>query len=309
MVKFHEKRSVQLNLANKLWIHKEYGVKETFESILKKYFQVTVDKVNFKTNTEQIRLQINKWVAQKTQQKIQNLLSLGSLNNLTRLVLVNAIYFKGDWQLPFEGTSTFKQMFHKNKRESKLVDMMAQEKKFQFTEDQALDVKVIQLPYKNFSLSMRIILPNKVDGLAELETSLNFEKLQTLVLEDRRYRKVDVKFLIPKFKLELNFPLKSCLMELEMIDLFDIHSSNLSGMSEENDLFVSDALHKAFINVDEKGTEAAAVTSMVLLAGCAFFEKKVEVFKADHPFLFCIYDCSINSILFMGRLVDILGEY
>lgn len=117
MVKFHEKRSVQLNLANKLWIHKEYGVKETFESILKKYFQVTVDKVNFKTNTEQIRLQINKWVAQKTQQKIQNLLSLGSLNNLTRLVLVNTIYFKGDWQLPFEGTSTFKQMFHKNKRE------------------------------------------------------------------------------------------------------------------------------------------------------------------------------------------------
>ena len=155
---------------------------------------------------------------------------------------------------------------------------------------------------------MRIILPNKVDGLAKLETSLNFEKLQTLVLEDRRYRQVDVKLLIPKFKLELNFPLKSCLMELGMVDLFDIHSSDLSGMSEENDLFVSDALHKAFINVDEKGTEAAAATAMVSL-GCAFFEKKVEVFKADHPFLFCIYDCSINSILFMGRLVDILGEH
>ena len=300
---------VQLNLANKLWIHKEYGVKETFENILKKYFHVTMDKVNFQTNAQHIRLQINEWVAQKTQQKIQNLLSMDSLSKLTHLVLVNAIFFKGDWQLPFESTSTFKQMFHKNKRESKLVDMMAQEKKFLFTEDQALDVKVIQLPYKNSSLSMRIILPNKVDELAKLETSLTFEKLQALMLEGRRYRMVDVKVLLPKFKLELNFPLKSCLMELGMVDLFDIHLSDLSGMSGENDLFVSDAVHKAFINVDEKGTEAAAATDMVLLPGCAYFEKKVEVFKADHPFLFCIYDCSINSILFIGRLVDILGGH
>ena len=97
-----------------------------------------------------------------------------------RLVLVNDIYFKGDWQLPFESTSTLKQMFQKNNRESKLVDMMAQEKKFQFTADQALKVTVIQLPHKNSSLSMRIILPNKVDGLAKLETSLNFGKSQAL---------------------------------------------------------------------------------------------------------------------------------
>ena len=206
-------------------------VKETFENILKKYFQVTVDKVNFQTNAEQIRLQINEWVAQKTQQKIQNLLSMGSLSKLTRLVLVNAIYFKGDRQLTFESTATFKQMFHKNKKESKLVDMMAQEKKFLFTEDQALDVKVIQLPYKNSSLSVRIILPNKVDGLAKLETSLTFETLQALMLEDRRYRMVDVKLLLPEFKLELNFPLKPCLMELGIVDLFDIHSSDLPNMS------------------------------------------------------------------------------
>ena len=296
---------VQLDLANKLWIHKEYKIKETFENILKRYFQITVDKVDFQSNAEQIRLQINEWVAQKTQQKIQNLLNKGSLNKLTRLVLVNAIYFKGDWQLPFEGTSTRKQMFHKNNKENKLVDMMTQEEKFQFTSDQALEVKAIQLPYKNSSLSMRIILPNKVDGLAKLENSLNFEKLQALILDNRRYEKVDVKLSLPKFKLELNFPLKSCLMELGMVDMFDIHSSDLSGISGEKDLFISDAVHKAFINVDEEGTEAAAATAMMIMLNCAFVQKKVEVFKVDHPFMFCICDENIRSILFMGKVADI----
>ena len=141
-----------------------------YENILKRYFQVTINKVDFQSNAEEIRLQINEWVAQKTQQKIQNLLSERSLASSTRLVLVNAIYFKGDWKFPFESTSTCKQMFYKNDIESKLVDMMSQEDEFLFTDDQALEVKVIQLPYKNSSLSMRIILPNNVDGLAKLET-------------------------------------------------------------------------------------------------------------------------------------------
>ena len=215
--------------------------------------------------------------------------------------------FIGDWQLPFESTSTRKQMFHKSNRESKLVDMMSQEKKFQFIADQTLEVKVIQLPYKNSSLSMRIILPNKVDGLVKLEASMNFEKWQALILDNRRYKKVDVKLSLPKFKLELNFPLKSCLIELGMVDLFDICSSDLSGMSGGNDFFVSDAVHKAFINVDEKGTEAAAASTamMTMMLGCAFVEKKVEVFRADHPFMFCICDENIKSILFMGKVADV----
>ena len=140
-----------MDLANKLWTHKEYNIKEIYENILKRYFQVTINKVDFQSNAEEIRLQINEWVAQKTQQKIQNLLSEGSLASSTRLVLVNAIYFKGDWKFPFESTSTCKQMFYKNDIESKLVDMMSQEDEFLFTDDQALEVKVIQLPYKNSS--------------------------------------------------------------------------------------------------------------------------------------------------------------
>ena len=146
-----KKTDVQLDLANKLWTHKEYNIKEIYENILKRYFQVTINKVDFQSNAEEIRLQINEWVAQKTQQKIQNLLSEGSLASSTRLVLVNAIYFKGDWKFPFESTSTCKQMFYKNDIESKLVDMMSQEDEFLFTDDQALEVKVIQLPYKNSS--------------------------------------------------------------------------------------------------------------------------------------------------------------
>ena len=297
-----KKTDVQLDLANKLWTHKEYNIKEIYENILKRYFQVTINKVDFQSNPEEIRLQINEWVAQKTQQKIQNLLSEGSLASSTLLVLVNAIYFKGDWKFPFRSTSTCKQMFYKNDIESKLVDMMSQEDEFLFTDDQALEVKVIQLPYKNSSWSMRIILPNNVDGLAKLETSLNFEKFRALILDNRRYKKVDVKLYLPKFKLELSLPLKSCLIKLGMVDLFDTCLSDLSGMSEESDLFVSDAVHKAFISVDEKGTEAAAATAMIMWMSYTFKEK---VFRADHPFIFCICDENIKSILFMGKVTDV----
>ena len=243
-------------------------------------------------------------MAQKTQQKIQNLLSEGSLASSTLLVLVNAIYFKGDWKFPFKSRSTCKQMFYKNDIESKLVDMMSQEGEFLFTDNQALEVKVIQLPYKNSSLSTRITLPNNFDGLAKLETSLNFEKFRALILDNRRYKKVDVKLSLPKFKLELSFPLKSCLIKLGMVDLFDTCLSDLSGMSEESDLFVSDAVHKAFISVDEKGTEAAAATAMIMWMSYTF-KKKVEVFRADHPFIFCICDENIKSILFMGKVTDV----
>ena len=297
-----KKTDVQLDLANKLWTHKEYNIKEIYENILKRYFQVTINKVDFQSNPEEIRLQINEWVAQKTQQKIQNLLSEGSLASSTLLVLVNAIYFKGDWKFPFKSRSTCKQMFYKNDIESKLVDMMSQEDEFLFTDDQALEVKVIQLPYKNSSWSMRTILPNNVDGLAKLETSLNFEKFRALILDNRRYKKVDVKLYLPKFKLELSLPLKSCLIKLGMVDLFDTCLSDLSGMSEESDLFVSDAVHKAFISVDEKGTEAAAATAMIMWMSYTFKEK---VFRADHPFIFCICDENIKSILFMGKVTDV----
>ena len=193
-------------------------------------------------------------------------------------------------------------MFYKNDIESKLVDMMSQEDEFLFTDDQALEVKVIQLPYKNSSWSMRTILPNNVDGLAKLETSLNFEKFRALILGNRRYRNVDVKLSLPNFKLELSFPLKSCLIKLGMVDLFDTCLSDLSGMSEESDLFVSDAVHKAFISVDEKGTEAAAATAMIMWMSYTFKEK---VFRADHPFIFCICDENIKSILFMGKVTDV----
>ena len=192
-------------------------------------------------------------------------------------------------------------MFYKNNREGKLVHMMSQEGEFLFTNDQSLDSKVIKLPYKNSSFSMMISLPNKVDGLAELETSLNFEKLQARMLDVRRYCYADVKLSLPKFKLDLNFPLKSCLMELGIVDLFDIHSSDLSGMSGGGDLFVSDVAHKAFINVEEKGTEAAAAAMDFHDLQCL---KNVEVFKADHPFMFFIYDQSIKSIVFMGKVAD-----
>ena len=142
-------------------------------------------------------------------------------------------------------------MFYKNNREGKLVHMMSQEGEFLFTNDQSLDSKVIKLPYKNSSFSMMTSLPNKVDGLAELEISLNFEKLQARMLDVRRYCYADVKLSLPKFKLDLNFPLKSCLMELGIVDLFDIHSSDLSGMSG-GEIYLFLTLHTKLLSMSKR---------------------------------------------------------
>jgi len=298
--------TITLNLANKLWLQKHYTIKENYSNILKQYYSVESELADFAKDPEKIRENINKWVEEKTNEKIKDLIPMGSLNGLTRLVLVNAVYFNGDWQHPFKMEHNIKMKFH-SARDEKEVETMFLKKNLRYFESKNYDSKLLSLPYKDSKTSLVIVLPNKKDGLKSLEEKMakekNFEELFTETLVRNNQQETEV--FLPKFKFDASLSLKEHLEKMGMTDLFSMNKSNLSGMSEMNDLFVSDAFHKAFIDVNEKGTEAAAATGMIMMTRCMMVPKPPKKFKADHPFLFFVYDEATKATLFMGRIANL----
>ena len=224
------------------------------------------------------------------------------MSESTRLVLVNAMYFKGKWKSQFRDAFTRKHTFFVKRNESKFVDMMFQESKFRFVVVKELNVKVICLPYEDDLLSMIVMLPNEIEGIHRLEADFNESNFRNAISSclQAKYAKVEV--WLPKFKLDLTLDLIDFLTKLGMKNLFDQRRCDLSGISEMRDLFVSEAIHKAFVEVNEEGTEAAAATAIVNLYGCAMPIEEKFVFKADHPFLFLIYNEYLQTILGMGKV-------
>ena len=253
-----------MDLANKLWLQKDYQIKGNYQEILTKFFKVVVKTEDFRTNADDICDKINSWVAGKTHDKIQNLLPDGSVSELTRLVLVNAIYFKGKWKSQFREVLTKKQKFFGKRTESKMVDMMFQESKFRFAAVKDLELKVISLPYEGALLSMAVMLPNEIEGIGKLEADFNESKLWNAISSCLKAAPVKVEVWLPKFKFDLTLDLIEFLTKLGIKNLFHEGSCDLSGISEQNDLFVSKAIHKAFVEVNEEGTEAAAATAMIM---------------------------------------------
>uniref|UniRef100_A0A8C9GAL7 Serpin domain-containing protein n=1 Tax=Pavo cristatus TaxID=9049 RepID=A0A8C9GAL7_PAVCR len=232
--------------------------------------------------------------------KIPDLLSEGSVNSMTKLVLVNAIYFKGNWAEKFEEANTADMPFRLNKNERKTVKMMYQKKKFHFGYISDMKTRVLELPYDEREFSMIILLPDDIEddstGLQKLEKQLTFEKLQEWTHPEHLYS-TDVHVHLPKFELEESYDLKSDLAAMGLLDIFDSAKADLSGMSGAHDLFLSKIVHKAFVEVNEEGTEAAAATAGIAML-CMVIE---EDFNADHPFLFFIRHNPTQSILFFGR--------
>lgn len=219
-----------------------------------------------------------------------------SINEFTVLVVVNAIYFKGDWADKFDAIDTSKRPFHTTATKTVTVDMMFKEfKKTKYDQIDELDCSVLVLPYKGKELSMLILLPNKVDGLPALEkrlTAANLMEISSTIFP------TDVDVSLPKFKLESTFQLSDCLAELGMSDVFS-DKADLSGMSQSG-LYVSDVIHKAYVDVNEEGTEAAAATAAVV----SFNSMPIKrTFRADHPFLFVLQDNRSGVPLFIGRFV------
>lgn len=252
---------------------------------------------NFSGDPNGERIKINKWVEDVTRQKIKDLIGEGAITALTRVVLVNAIYFKGNWANQFKPENTSKGKFKLIKGQEKECDMMHLTKKFRFGFNEDLKFSVVELPYSGDSLGMVILLPQKADGLPELEKSLT-PKVLSAAMEQTR--SVEVNLQLPKFKMESSFTLNDALSSLGMQDLFIEGKADLSGVNGDTDLSVSKVLHKAFVEVNEEGTEAAAATAVVMRKRCAAIR---EDFIADHPFLFLIRDAKSGMVLFMGRLM------
>ncbi|XP_067108709.1 leukocyte elastase inhibitor-like isoform X2 [Osmerus mordax] len=286
-----------LSLANRLYGEQTYQFVKEFIGDTRKHYDAELETVDFGKNYEAARLNINGWVAKQTQDKIQNLLQEGILDESTKLVLVNAIYFKGSWEKKFKDTDTSDTQFKLNQNESKPVKMMYQVRRFPQKSIHEANCKILELPYVGKDLSMLIMLPNEITGLTKLEKNLSYENFLKWTGPDMMMnRKVQVG--LPRFKLEQTLDLGDKLSSMGMTDAFVQGRADFSGMSPSNDLVLSKVVHKAFVEVNEEGTEAAAATA-VQMHLCSNI--KPASFIADHPFLFFIRHNPTNSVLFYGR--------
>ncbi|XP_077592343.1 serpin peptidase inhibitor, clade B (ovalbumin), member 1, like 3 isoform X1 [Stigmatopora nigra] len=290
-----------LSVANRLYGEQSYQFVENFLQETKKHYRAELESVDFIRNHEAARLNINTWVEKETQGKIKDILAQGVLDNMTRLVLVNAIYFKGNWNKKFKETSTRDAMFRVNKNETKQVRMMHMKDKFPLTFIPEANCQILEMPYKGKDLSMLIFLPNDIEdgssGLAKIEENLTHDNFVEWTRPDMM-DEIEVQVGLPKFKLEENYDMKNVLVAMGMEDAFDMSKSDFSGMSPANDLVLSKVIHKAFVEVNEEGTEAAAATAAIMMLRCALV---TPTFIADHPFLFFIRHNPSKSILFAGR--------
>ncbi|XP_067303940.1 leukocyte elastase inhibitor-like isoform X2 [Pseudorasbora parva] len=288
-----------LSIANRLYGEQSYQFVEKFLNDAKIYYEAGLEKVDFKTKSEAARVNINKWVEKKTQEKIKDLVPQGAVNAMTRLVLVNAIYFKGNWEKQFPKEATKDGQFKLNKNQTKPVKMMHQKAQFPLAFIPEINSQVLELPYVGKNLSMLIILPNEMEdsttGLQKLEKALTYEKLMQWT-KPSNMRQQELQVSLPRFKMEEKYDMKTLLISMGMEDVFDETKVNLSGMTSTKDLVLSKVIHKAFVEVNEEGTEAAAATGAIVA-----IRSFPQMFNADHPFLFFIRHNPSNAILFYGR--------
>ncbi|XP_074400934.1 ovalbumin [Zonotrichia albicollis] len=286
-----------LHIANRLYAEKTSQILPIYLKCVKKLYRSGLEMVNFKTASNQTRQRINSWVKNQTNGQIQDFLEPSSVNPQTVLVLVNAIFFKGKWKTPFQEEHTEEVPFNVTEQESRPVQMMYQNSTFRVGRVAEDKIKVLELPYTSGELSLLVLLPDDISGLAQLENKISFEKLtewtSSEVMEKKR-----VKVYLPHMKIEEKYNLTSVLISLGMTDLFS-PAANLSGISAAESLRVSEAVHEAYLEVNEEGTEegtgSADDTEDIL------YSSEFEEFRADHPFLFLIKHNPSNLILFFGR--------
>lgn len=291
----------QVSIANRLWAQKGINFLEEFVNITENQYQAPIAEVDFISESESARQEINNWVAAQTQKKIQKLIGKGMLDVDTRLVLTNAIYFKGDWALQFREKNTREAAFTISPDREIEVPMM-HHFKVGLPYARLRELQVLELPYEQEKLSMVVLLPKAVDGLASLEKQLTRKKLDKW-LSALKLVPGGVQVWLPKFKMTSEFQMKETLSQMGMGLAFS-QQADFSGINgKSDDLLISEVVHKAFVDVNEKGTEAAAATG-VMMATRSMPVAPQEIFRADRPFLFLIRENKSGSILFLGRVVN-----
>jgi serpin B len=290
-----ESQGYQLHVANALWGQKGCRFREDFLTTTKTYYGAGLNEVDFQTAAEEARQTINSWVEQQTKDKIKDLIPPGALDAFTRLVLTNAVYFKGDWLSPFMKSLTQEEEFKVSVDQHSTVPLMHQTEFCKYFEGDGF--QALELPYVGEKLSLVVLLPKTVDGLAEFERSLTAENLSKWLPQLQRR---EVQVTLPKFKVTGEFTLNEVLSRMGMPLAFSA-AADFSGMSEET-LYISAVIHKAYVDVNEEGTEAAAATGIGMKA--LALGPPPAVFRADHPFVFLIRDNGSGSILFLGRLIQ-----
>jgi serpin B len=286
--------ALRLNIANSIWGQQGYEFLPAFLDTLALNYGAGLRLVDFIKASEEARQTINQWVSDQTEGKIKDLIPQGAIDSLTRLVLANAIYFNAGWLHPFEEGNTQEGTFCLMDGSQVTTSFMSQEEEFNYAEGEGYQAVV--LPYVGGSAAMVILLP-EADQFEEFETSLNSGRV-TEILGNLQNRNILLK--MPKFEVESSFGLANILSEMGMPNAFK--DADFSGIDGTKDLVITDILHKAFVTVDEEGTEAAAATA-VIVGLTALPETPVEM-MLDHPFIYMIRDMETGAILFLGRVLN-----
>ena len=289
----------RLNIVNAIWGQKDYRFLDEYLDILAQNYGAGLRIVDFINETEQSRLTINKWVSDQTEGRIEDLIPQGVINQLTRLVLTNAIYFNAAWEHQFQEGATSDEPFHLLDGSEVTVPMMHQTEPFGYAVGNGY--QAIELPYDGRELSMVILLPEE-GGFDVFEENLTMESI-TPALDNLEVQQIALT--MPKFEYESSFGLKDALTTLGMGVAFTM-DADLSGMDGKKELFIQDVVHKAFVAVDESGTEAAAATAVVV--GLKSAPMEPVTMTIDRPFIFFIRDIQTGSIIFVGRVLNPILE-
>ncbi len=292
-------KGCQFRVANRLWGQTGYKFLPEFLQTTRSHYGAELGEVDFASQSEVARRTINQWVEKQTELKIKELITPGLLNAKTRLVLTNAIYFKGLWLEPFDKKATEEATFYVQGDNGVNVHMMHQVVRGGYQTDEGL--QILELPYANQTLSMVILLPADRSGLADLENKLSENQIANLLsgLKDQ-----NVAVYLPRFRMNSQFSLRDALVAMGMKDAFDDGRADFSRMSSSEQLVISAVIHKAFVEVNEEGTEAAAATGVIMAPTAAPIRAEPPTFRADHPFLFLIRDKRTGSIVFIGRVAN-----
>ncbi|KAG7209629.1 hypothetical protein KM043_011279 [Ampulex compressa] len=298
-------KSVELKLANKVFIAKNFLIKPEYQQMTQDVYHSTSESLNFAQEPQQSADTINSWCSQQTNDRIKSIVSADDLTPDTAMVLANAVYFKGRWKNKFNSNLTTDMPFHIDAQTTKNVPTMHRNGHYRYADLLELDAKLIELPYEGEEYSMIIIVPNKVDGLSELGSKIRTMSTNTLLTEGY---KQEINLYLPRFKIESTMPLNNVLENMGLTHMFN-SNANFSGISNQP-LAVSKVIQKAFIEVNEEGSEAAAVTAVLMMAYSLQIIPDVTV---DRPFYYTIVKTVHNEQsgrvdvipLFTGHVVDL----